>query len=56
MLGGQPVFRQTSRGTIVSVAPQAPTGPVSAAQTAQRTRFQQAIVYTKGQAQDPAVR
>lgn len=55
MLGGQLVFRQTSRGTIVSVAPQAPTGPASAAQTAQRTRFQQAIVYAKGQAQDPAV-
>ena len=54
-LGGQLVFRQTSRGTIVSVAPQAPTGPASAAQTAQRTRFQQAIIYAKGQAHDPAV-
>ena len=54
-LGGQLVFRQTSRGTVVSVAPQAPSGPASAAQTAQRTRFQQAIIYAKGQAQDPAV-
>ncbi|WP_460608239.1 hypothetical protein [Hymenobacter terrigena] len=55
MLGGQLVFRQTSRGTVVSVAPQAPTGPPTAAQTAQRTRFQQAVIYAKGQSQDPAV-
>ena len=55
MLGGQLVFRQTSRGTEVSVAPQAPKGPASAAQTAQRVRFQQAIVYARGRAQDPAV-
>lgn len=54
-LGGQLVFRQTSRGTVVSVAPQASTEPPTAAQTAQRTRFQQAVVYAKGQAQDPAV-
>ncbi|MBF9222595.1 hypothetical protein [Hymenobacter ruricola] len=54
-LGGQLVFRQTSRGTEVSVAPQAPSGPPSAAQTAQRERFQQAIIYARGQAQDPAV-
>jgi len=54
-LGGQLVFRQTSRGTEVSVAPQAPTGPASAAQTAQRGRFQQAIIYARGKAQDPAV-
>lgn len=55
MLGGQLVFRQTSRGTEVSVAPQAPTGPPSAAQTAHRERFQKAIVYARGLAQDPAV-
>ena len=54
-LGGQLVFRQTSRGTEVSVAPQAPSGPPSAAQTAQRERFQQAIIYARGQAQNPAV-
>jgi len=55
MLGGQLVFRQTSRGTVVSVAPQAPTGPVSAGQLAQRERFQQAVIYAKGQSHDPAV-
>lgn len=55
MLGGQLVFRQTSRGTEVSVASQAPTGPASAAQMAQRVRFQQAIVYARGWAQNPAV-
>jgi hypothetical protein len=55
-LGGQLVFRQTSRGTEVSVAPQAPTGPASAAQTAHRERFQQAIIYARGKAQDPAVK
>ncbi|WP_310396609.1 hypothetical protein [Hymenobacter sp.] len=55
MLGGQLVFRQTSRGTEVSVAPQAPTGPPTAGQTAQRTEFQQAVIYAKGQNQDPAV-
>lgn len=55
-LGGQLVFRQTSRGTVVSVAPQAPSGPPTAAQAAQRTRFQQAVIYAKGQSQDDAVR
>ena len=50
MLGGQLVFRQTSRGTVVSVAPGEYNGPVSAAQTAQRERFQQAVIYAKGQA------
>jgi len=54
-LGGQLVFRQTSRGTVVSVVPQAPTGPPTAGQTAQRTRFQQAVIYAKGQSHDPAV-
>ena len=54
-LGGQLVFRQTSRGTEVSVAPQAPSGPASAAQTAHRERFQHAIVYARGKAHDPAV-
>jgi hypothetical protein len=54
-LGGQLVFRQTSRGTVVSVAPQAPSGPPTAGQTAQRERFQQAVIYAKGQSQDPAV-
>ncbi|GAA4050233.1 hypothetical protein GCM10022409_41250 [Hymenobacter glaciei] len=55
MLGGQLVFRQTSRGTVVGVNPQAPSGPPSAGQLAQRERFQQAVIYAKGQAQDPAV-
>ena len=55
MLGGQLVFRQTSRGTEVSVAPQAPTGPPSAGQVAHQNRFQQAVIYARGQAQDPAV-
>ncbi len=55
MLGGQLVFRQTSRGTEVSVAPQAPSGPPSAGQLAHQTRFQQAVIYAKGQAHDPAV-
>jgi hypothetical protein len=55
MLGGQLVFRQTSRGTVVSVAPQPAEGPSSAAQIAQRERFQQAIIYAKGRAKDPAV-
>ena len=54
-LGGQLVFRQTSRGTVVSVAPQAPSGPPTAGQVAQRTRFQQAVVYAKGQSHDPVV-
>ncbi|UOQ98419.1 hypothetical protein MUN81_02775 [Hymenobacter sp. 5317J-9] len=54
-LVGQLVFRQTSRGTVVSVAPQAPSGPPTAGQTAQRERFQQAVLYAKGQSQDPAV-
>lgn len=54
-LGGQLVFRQTSRGTVVSMAPQAPSGPPTAGQLAQQTRFQQAVIYAKGQAQDPAV-
>ena len=55
MLGGQLVFRQTSRGTVVSVAPSEPSGPLTAGQLAQRTRFQQAVIYAKGQAQAPAV-
>jgi|GEM_PF-434088 len=55
MLGSQLVFRQTSRGTVVSAAPQGPSGPATTAQLAQRERFQQAVVYAKGQAQDPAV-
>ena len=53
-LGGQLVFRQTSRGTVVSVAPQAPSGPPTAGQLAHQTRFQQAVIYAKGQAHDPA--
>lgn len=54
MLGGQLVFRQTSRGTVVGVAPQAPSGPPSAGQLAHQVRFQQAVIYARGQAQDPA--
>ncbi|WP_126695962.1 hypothetical protein [Hymenobacter gummosus] len=54
-LGGQLVFRQTSRGTVVGVSPQSPSGPPTAGQLAQRERFQQAVVYAKGQSQDPAV-
>ncbi|MCI1189201.1 hypothetical protein MON38_17390 [Hymenobacter sp. DH14] len=55
MLGGQLVFRQTSRGTVVGVAPQTPSGPPSAGQLAHQVRFQEAVIYAKGQAQDPAV-
>ncbi|WP_046242631.1 hypothetical protein [Hymenobacter terrenus] len=55
MLGGQLVFRQTSRGTVVGVAPSEPSGPPTAGQLAQRERFQQAVIYAKGRSQDPAV-
>jgi hypothetical protein len=40
---------------VVSVAPSEPSGPPTAGQTAQRERFQQAVIYAKGQSQDPAV-
>ena len=55
MIGEQLVFRQTRYGTVVSVAPGEQTGSVTPAQQAQRARFQQAALYAKGRAQDPAV-
>ena len=57
MLGGQVVFSQRADGrTIVSVAPGPSTAPVTPAQLAQRRRFQQAVIYAQGRAQDPATR
>jgi len=44
------VFRQTSRGTVVSVAPQAPAGRPRPGQPAHPARFQQAVIHAKGPA------
>ncbi len=57
MLGDQIVFSQRRKGqTFVSVAPQSPSGPASAAQVAHRKRFQQTTFYARNAAQDPATK
>lgn len=57
MLGDQVVFSQRRKGqTFISVAPQSPSGPVTPAQQAHRTKFQQAIFYARNAAQDPATK
>ncbi len=54
-LGDQVVFSQRRKGqTIVSMAPQGPSGPPTAAQQAHRSRFQQAVFYARNAAKDPA--
>jgi hypothetical protein len=54
MLGGTLVFRQQGGRTIVSAAPTEAAGEPSAAQVAQRQRFQEAAIYAKAQITDPA--
>ncbi|MFD2787864.1 hypothetical protein [Hymenobacter rubripertinctus] len=56
MIGGTLVFRQQGGRTIVSAAPGETTGEPSAAQQAQRQRFQEAAVYAKAQISDPAAK
>lgn len=52
MLGGTLVFRRVGNKTVVSTAPTS-TKPPTLAQQNQRDKFQQAVLYAKGQMADP---
>lgn len=55
MLGGTLVFRKVGDKTIVATAPSTVKEPTPAQQN-QRARFQQAVLYAKGQMNDPGAK
>jgi hypothetical protein len=52
-IGDMLVFRQVGNKTIVATVPQQ-SGPISEKQQVQRSKFQEAALYAKGQLSDPA--